>query len=156
MAQHKPWLKLWVEWLHDPKMLKLSLAEAGAWWKLVTLARECGDDGRLANGQSAPFDLKDIMTTCHITRSADCKAFNSMLKNMEAQGSLKWDGTTLVITNFKKRQEKAASDTPEAIKNGSLGGGRSRRVKRKSRYSRRPLLPPDPPYYQEKKIKTQS
>ncbi len=139
MAQYKPWLKMWVEWLHDPKMLKLTLAEAGAWWKLVTLARECGDDGRLVNGHGAPLDLKDIMATCHITSSAACKAFHAMLKKMESDKSLKWDGTTLVIINFKKRQEKTASETPEAVRDRVAKWRREHKV-----VTTLPLPLPDP------------
>ena len=41
-----PWLKMWVEALDDPKLIKLSLAERGAWWGLLKLVRKCEDGGR--------------------------------------------------------------------------------------------------------------
>lgn len=45
MSRSKPWLKLWCEWVDDPKMLRLSLAEQAAWWRVVTLAQKCNAQG---------------------------------------------------------------------------------------------------------------
>ncbi|GAH63343.1 unnamed protein product, partial [marine sediment metagenome] len=57
MAKWKPWLKMWVEWIDDPKMLSLSLAQQGAWWRLLALAQKCMADGLLVKGNGAPLSL---------------------------------------------------------------------------------------------------
>ncbi|GAI22959.1 unnamed protein product, partial [marine sediment metagenome] len=71
MAQPKPWLKMWREWIHDPKMLGLSLAEQGAWWRVVTLAQECDADGQLIKGSRVPLTLDEIATCVHISTAKD-------------------------------------------------------------------------------------
>ncbi|NVM23480.1 MAG: hypothetical protein HWN68_17075, partial [Desulfobacterales bacterium] len=60
MAKFQPWLKMWVEWVDDPKMLSLTLAEQGVWWRLCTLAKKCMADGFLAKGNGAPLSLDEI------------------------------------------------------------------------------------------------
>ena len=114
MARPKPWLKMWVEWVDDPKMLRLSLAEQGAWWRLLTLAQTCMADGYLVKGNGAPLSLGEITTTLRITTNPDRKVFESMIETMTDQGSLHRDSNALVVTHFAERQALAASETPEA------------------------------------------
>lgn len=116
MAKFQPWLKMWVEWIDDPKMLSLTLAEQGAWWKLVTLAKKCATDGFLVKGRGAPLSLDQIVDAIRIKTKADRKVFDSMVEKMTDQGSLHWNDDTLVITNFKVRQAKTTSETPEAVR----------------------------------------
>jgi len=110
MARPKPWLKMWAEWIHDPKMLGLTLSEIEAWWKLVTLAQECGADGALVIGNGAPMSLDEITNCLHLTSRIDRADFYSMVKKMESRSSLNWNSDILTITNFAERQ-KAASET---------------------------------------------
>ena len=116
MAKFQPWLKMWVEWVDDPKMLSLSLAEQGAWWRLCTLAKKCAADGFLVKGHGAPLSLDQIADTIRIKTKADRKVFDSMVEKMTDQGSLHWNDDTLVITNFAERQAKTTSETPEAVR----------------------------------------
>ncbi|HUV51491.1 MAG TPA: DnaD domain protein [Dehalococcoidia bacterium] len=116
MAKFQPWLKMWVEWIDDPKMLSLSLAEQGVWWRLVTLAKKCAADGSIVKGHGTPLSLAQIVDTIRIKTKADRKVFDSMVEKMTDQGSLHWNDDTLVITNFKVRQAKTTSETPEAVR----------------------------------------
>lgn len=117
MPRIKPWLKMWTEWLHDPKMLALTLAEQGAWWRVVTFAQECNADGQLTKGGGGePLTLDAIATCVHISTAKDRRVFDSMLAKMHAQGSLHWNSKTLTITRFAERQERTPSSTKEAVR----------------------------------------
>ncbi len=116
MAKWKPWLKMWVEWIDDPKMLSLSLAQQGAWWRLLALAQKCMADGLLVKGNGAPLSLNEIADTLRFITKPDRKVFDSMIKTMTDQGSLHWNANALVVTHFAERQAKTSSETPEAIR----------------------------------------
>ncbi len=116
MSRPKPWLKMWVEWIHDAKMLRLSLAEVGVWWKVVSLAGECNADGRLIKGPGMPLTLEEIADCLHI-KGRDFGILKSMITKMQDQGSMHWnDQHTLVVTHYAQRQELMASSTKEAVR----------------------------------------
>jgi len=118
MSRDKPWLKMWAEWLGDAKMDRLSLAEQGAWWRLVSLTHECGDLDE--NGEptgalivaGTPLSLTEIMKSLKITGASDQAIFSQMLDKMKAAGSLHWSSNTLVVTHYVERQ-RAVTDTKE-------------------------------------------
>lgn len=122
MSRDKPWLKMWVEWLGDAKMDRLSLAEQGAWWRLISLCHECQHkehkdekvklDGALVVAGS-PLSLAEIMKSLKISDEADKTIFNQMLKKMKNAGSLMWSSDTLYVIHYEERQ-RAATDTKEA------------------------------------------
>lgn len=124
---------MWVEWIDDPKMLSLSLAEQGAWWRLVTLAKKCAADGYLIKSNESPLSLDEIANALRIRTKADRKAFNSMIEKMTDLGSLHWSSGILVVTHFAERQAKTSSETPEAIRD------RVRRSREKKRLAANPL-----------------
>jgi DnaD/phage-associated family protein len=135
MAKWKPWLKMWVEWIDDPKMLSLSLAQQGAWWRLLALAQKCMADGLLVKGNGAPLSLDEIAATLRITTKPDRKVFDSMIEKMTDQGSLHWNSNALVVTHFAERQAKTSSETPEAIRD------RVRRHRERQQVTEKPLPP---------------
>ncbi|MBA7606559.1 hypothetical protein ES703_13709 [subsurface metagenome] len=137
MAKFQPWLKMWVEWIDDPKMLSLSLAEQGVWWRLLTLAKKCMADGFLVKGNGAPLSLNEIASTLRILTRPDRKVFDSMIKKMTDQGSLEWNSNALVITHFAERQAKTSSETPEAIRERV----RLHRERQRQPVTENPLLP---------------
>ena len=142
MAKFQPWLKMWVEWIDDPKMLSLSLAEQGAWWRLVTLAKKCDADGALVKGR-VPLSLVEIFDAMRIKTKAAQNVVNSMIKKMTDYGSLHWNSGALVITHFAERQAQAASKTPEGIRD------RVKRHRERMAAKENPLqqpLPSSPPY----------
>lgn len=116
MARAKPWLKMWAQWIHDAKMLGLTLAETGAWWKLVTLAHECGKDGQLVKGDGTPLTSSEIANCLHITSPKDRKILEGMISKMAGLGSLHWNSNLLVVTHYSERQEFVPSESKEAIK----------------------------------------
>ena len=134
MAKFQPWLKMWVEWTDDPKMLSLSLAEQGAWWRLVTLAKKCSAGGSLVKGRGAPLSLNEIAATMRFMTKPDRKVLDSMVEKMVDLGSLHWNSDTLVVTHFADRQAKTTSETPEAV--------RERVRKYRERKSNPPQTPP--------------
>jgi hypothetical protein len=119
MSRDKPWLKMWTEWLGDAKMDRLSLAEQGAWWRLVSLCHECGHineksevDGALVVA-GTPLSLVEILKSLKIAEAPDKAIFNQMLEKMQNAGSLNWDSNTLFVTHYEERQ-RALTDTKEA------------------------------------------
>ena len=142
MAKFQPWLKMWVEWIDAPKMLSLSLAEQGAWWRLVTLAKKCDADGALVKGR-VPLSLNEIFDAMRIKSKANQTVVNSMIDKMTDYGSLHWNSGALVITHFAERQARIASETPEAIRD------RVRRHRERKGVTENPLqksLPSSPPH----------
>ncbi|GAI93134.1 unnamed protein product, partial [marine sediment metagenome] len=117
MARPKPWLKMWTEWVHDPKMLNLTLAEQGAWWRVVSLAHECNAGGGLVKGNGAPLTIKEIAKTLYMTAPEDFEVMKSMNNKMVEAGSLAWNHGILTVIHLNDRQEMMPSETPEARRN---------------------------------------
>lgn len=113
-----PWAKVWIEALDDPKMIRMSLAERGAWWGLIKLARKLDPEGkntgRIETGGQG-LDLDEIIDALHIKSDSDKQALESMISKMESRGSLVWDGSVLTIVHFEERQRIPASTRAEAV-----------------------------------------
>jgi len=116
MANPKPWLKMWAEWPNDPKMVKLNLAEIGAWWELVTLAHNCNNAGRITTGNGRALTIKEILKTCRVNTPVDSRSFRYMIDKMTEDESLHWESDTLVVTNYVSRQEQVPSESKEAVR----------------------------------------
>lgn len=146
MPRSKPWLKMWVESLDDPKMLRLTMAEEAAWWRLLRLAQRCNAGGSLITSSGSPLTRQEITACLHITSPNDLATFDSMLKKMEAEGSLLWNDESLHIIHFQERQEMAASETPEAIRERVRRYREQHRVTETSLQTKEsvpsPLIPP--------------
>jgi DnaD/phage-associated family protein len=116
MARPKPWLKLWNEWVHDPKLIPLSLAERGAWSLLLSLAQECAADGHIVKGNGNPMTLQEIANCLHI-KGEDFGAFEAMVYKMGEEGSIRQNGDgSLFVVHFQERQELVLSSTKEAVR----------------------------------------
>jgi len=126
---------MWVTWIHDPKMLNLTLAEQGAWWRLLALAQECGADGDIVKGNGASMSLDEIAICIHLTRKRDRADFNSMIEKMIGLSSLHWNHDTLIVTHFADRQAQVPSDAREAVR------GRVRDHRERKRVTENPLPP---------------
>jgi len=117
MARAKPWLKMWVVWIHDPDYLSLTLAEQGAWWRLYTLAQELSSNGRISHGNGRALTMDEMTTILHLTRKADSKVFREMIEKRIRHGNLRWDGATLVLTDFAAEQMRMpSSDSGERVR----------------------------------------
>ena len=116
MAKFKPWLKLWVEWIHDPKMFSLTWAEKGMWCGVLTLAQQCAAAGQLVKGDGTPLTIPEMANSLHITSPKDRKILEGMISKMAGAGSLHWNSNLLVVTHFAERQAKIPSETSEAVR----------------------------------------
>jgi len=107
MARPKPWLKLWNEWVHDPKFFSLSLAERGAWPLLLSLAQECAAGGHIIKGNGTPMTLQEMAEYLRI-KEADYPAFESMVYKMSQGGSIRKNGDgSFFLIHFEERQSAA-------------------------------------------------
>ena len=109
-----PWIKMWIEALDDPKLIRLSLAERGAWWGLLKLAEKCEAHGKVVSG-SQGMDIEEIADALHIKLNGDREALASMIEKMIERDSLIWNQKTLTIINFERRQKKSPSSDPAAV-----------------------------------------
>jgi len=113
-----PWVKMWVEALDDPKLIRMSLAERAAWWGLIKLARKLDPEGentgRLETGGQG-LDMDEIADALHIKTETDRQALESMVSKMESRGSLRWNGSVLTIVHYEERQRIPLSARPEAV-----------------------------------------
>lgn len=140
MANYKPWLKMWVEWIDDPKMLSLALEEQAVWWRLCALAQKSAADGLLIKDSGERYTIEEILDIIRIKKSQR-PIFDSMMQKMVKEKSLHWVDGTLVVTNFHKRQTAKPSDSPEAIRD------------RVSRYrQRRKVSSPNTPFSKEETL----
>jgi len=135
VAKFKPWLKLWVEWIHDPKMFSLTWAEKGMWCGVLTLAQQCAADGQLVKGDGTPLTIPEMANSLHITSPKDRKILEGMISKMAGAGSLHWNSKLLVVTHFAERQAKISSETSEAVRD------RVRRHRESKNVTANPLPP---------------
>jgi hypothetical protein len=107
----KLWLKFWTDALHDPKLHYASPESRWCWCGILLMAAETDRDGRLEVAEGMPYDDEYIAGELHVTLDAWCKARDYFLRG--GVGMLHYDGDTLVVTNWSKRQ---ARDTAAAEK----------------------------------------
>ncbi|MBA7681608.1 hypothetical protein ES703_89948 [subsurface metagenome] len=110
-----PWIKLWIEALENPKLIRLSLAERGAWWGILKLAGKCAAGGKIVSG-GAGLDMDEITDALHIKTAEDRQSLESMIAKMEKRGSLIWDeGHVLTVVHYVERQRISPSAQREAV-----------------------------------------
>lgn len=112
-----PWMKMWLDALDDPKLVRLSLAERGAWWGLLNLAGKCdtGDKSGKIQSSGQGLDIDDIADALHIKTGEDRQAFESMIAKMEKRGSLTWNDDVLTVVHYEERQRIPPSALPGAV-----------------------------------------
>ncbi len=109
-----PWAKMWLEALDDPKLIRLTLAERGAWWGILKLAGKCAAGGKIVSG-GVGLDISEIADALHIKTGEDRQSLESMIVKMEKRGSLKWNDNILEIVHWEERQRIPPSARPEAV-----------------------------------------
>jgi len=124
---------MWLEALDDPKLTRLTLAERGAWWGLLKLAGKCAAGSKIVSGEVG-LDIDEITDALHIKTSGDRQALESMIAKMENRGSLKWNGSVLIVVHYEERQRIPPSARPEAV-------AERVRLHRKRKGEHRPLDP---------------
>jgi len=108
------WIKMWLEALDDPKLIRLTLAERGAWWGILKLAGKCAAGGKIVSG-GAGLDMDEITDALHIKTAEDQQSLKSMIAKMEKRGSLIWNGNVLTVVHYEGRQKVPPSARPEAV-----------------------------------------
>ncbi|MBU2009169.1 MAG: hypothetical protein KJ624_04920 [Chloroflexi bacterium] len=141
MPRPLPWIRLWLDSLHNLKLLTLTLAEQGAWWRLLMLAGELDAGGALTAG-GQPLTLQQVARAVHL-EAPDLPVLESMVTKLTSLGTLAWNGATLYIVNYEEREAVAPSDRPEAVRE------RVRRYRERARERQRQALPPNTPHPQE-------
>lgn len=105
---------MWLEALDDPKLIRLTLAERGAWWGILKLAGKCAAGGKVVSG-GAGLDMDEITDALHIKTAEDRQSLESMVAKMEKRGSLIWNGNVLTVVHYEGRQRIPPSARPEAV-----------------------------------------
>jgi len=109
-----PWMKMWLEALDDLKLIRLSLAERGAWWGLLQLAGKCDAGGKIVSGGQG-LGINEIIDALHLKSTEDKKALKSMIAKMEDRGSLTWNDNILTVVHYEERQKIPPSSQPAAV-----------------------------------------
>ncbi len=132
MARYKPWLKMWVDFLNDPKIDRLTLAEQGAWWRLVAYTHMCCAEGRVETSSGSALSIHEIATNLKIVKEADLAILQTMIQKMTNEKSISREDATMILVNYAKRQ-KGASETADAVRQ------RVRAWRAKKRNAQQPL-----------------
>ena len=126
MRRPLPWIKLWTDILHKPKMRRLTAIERCCWYELLALAQESPKPGKLLLTPTIPLTLDDIALALHLSPD-ERPALDSMVSKMIELDSLAWNSETLTILKFDQRQEVYPSDifrirsasSPHSLRNDS-------------------------------------
>ena len=103
MAWRRPWIKLWVEMLDDPKMLSLSESQRWVWCALLLATTRSPDPGRMLLPNGRPMSARQLWQAARTDMSME--AFEETLKLMEELEMAAWQGDTLEILHWHKRQD---------------------------------------------------
>jgi hypothetical protein len=105
MAWRRPWIKLWVEMLEDPKVVvTLGQAQRWVWIGLLLATTRSPDPGRMLLPNGRPMSARQLR---QVTRSDDMslEEFEETLKSMESLGMVRWEGDVLAIPRWHERQD---------------------------------------------------
>ncbi len=108
LSSSMPWVKLWLDFLDDPKIGMLPDSAQLFFVKLMALAGESDAEGYLVNGE-APLSEKQIAWRFRISEDAAHLA----IEELEALGIVAWDEGYLLIVNFSKRQGRSQQQKRE-------------------------------------------
>jgi len=146
MAKFKPWLKMWISWVDEPKYLRMTMAEQNAYWRVYALAHRCNAGGLLVTDSGSPLSVKEIANTLHIISSQDTKALKSMLEKMDKEREIFVKDGALFVASYEESQALSPSNTKEAMAERQR---RHREIQSPSEQKTLPSSPPDPPITKE-------
>ncbi|MDP3062933.1 MAG: phage replisome organizer N-terminal domain-containing protein [Chloroflexota bacterium] len=105
MTWKRPWIKLWVEMLDDPKVVvALTPDQRWVWVALLLLGARSPQPGSLLLPSGEPMSLRQLW---HATRAQDMPLndFTTTIQMMERQGMVSWHSETLLISHWHARQD---------------------------------------------------
>ncbi len=100
-----PWVKLWNDFLDDPKMGRLARSTRLTYIELILIAGECDANGNLTNGE-IPMTVDDITWRLRV----DKESFIADLKALMKAGVIQLLGGTYLVVNFEKRQGRSQTE----------------------------------------------
>ena len=103
-----PWVKLWTDFLDDPKLGFVSDAAQLLFVKLMLLAGDCDAEGYLVNGDE-PLTIEEIGWRLRINPAT----MQGPLTELTDAGLIKDDDGIILIVNFQKRQGRSQSEKRE-------------------------------------------
>lgn len=106
----KEWLRLYVEVIYDDKIRDLSFAGRWVWVSVLCLARKSPTPGTLIKANGKPVTTKDLADAAKATEK-DVKT--ALIEFTDTQ-MIHFDGDTIVVTNWHKRQFESDDVTSRA------------------------------------------
>ncbi|GEM_PF-4162205 len=115
MAWRRPWIKLWVELLDDPKIIALTESQRWAWCALLLAAARSPEPGRLLlpNGRAMSPEQVREAARC---MGMDSNAFGETLALLEELDMVRWDDGALEIIHWNQRQEPQDATAAERMR----------------------------------------
>lgn len=108
MTWTRPWIKLWVEMLSDPKILSLTESQRWIWCALLLLTTRSPEPGRLLLPSGRPMTVKQMWTFSSPSEiTAD--DFQEAVDLFSSLSMVAWEGASLTITNWHRRQDVQGS-----------------------------------------------
>ena len=100
-----PWVKVYTEFIDDPKIGRLNDSAKLRFVQLILMAGECDRDGYLMNGDE-PLKVEDIAWRLRV----DTKQLQADIKALIAGGMLHEEDGTYLVTNFVSRQGRSQDE----------------------------------------------
>lgn len=133
MSLKMPWIKLYSEIIHDPKLKRLTPDQKWFWVVLLCLAAENKVRGQVSLvPDEVPFEISEFVEMCgyNVTgvtwhRDTQCderfsheeKIISEALKAFERLKMIEvWDNGIITILNFEERQESNLTDAERAAR----------------------------------------
>lgn len=123
-----PWVKLYTDFLDDPKVGFLSDAAQLLFVKLILMAGECDAEGYIANGET-PLTQQQIAWRLRIAP----ESFAAALAELAQAGLVREDDGLILVTNFQKRQDRSQSEKREMWRERKRRQREAQNVTRESR-----------------------
>jgi hypothetical protein len=112
-----PWIRVYTELLHDPKMRRLTTIQKWIWVGMMLMAGDAPERGKLKIADGLPFTNADLSAALDLDLTND--EYGEMEIALEKFTELKMieidESGTIIIRNFEKRQYDSPSDHPAAV-----------------------------------------
>ena len=104
MTWKRPWIKLWVEMLDDPKYLDLETAQKVIWVNLLLATTRSPQPGSMLRPNGQAMNPEQIHAAVRTNPLAP-EEFMATLAHFESMGMVHWDEDVLIITHWHERQD---------------------------------------------------
>jgi len=108
MTWNRPWIKLWVDLLDDPKIVTLTESQRWVWVALLLMTTRSPEPGKLLDKAGRPMTTK-LMWAFSRPNDLTLPDFEEAIDLFVAQDMATWQGDVLVITNWHRRQDVEGS-----------------------------------------------